>query len=308
MSDALQSLWRRSDIRGHAIEDTELRTWPQSHLRVILAQRLIRRIGDAHSIVCDDCGPAHSVDVIRDPRRRGRFHYYCPSIGRISVPAESLKRWEVAFDSLGRALHAGMSLEGDLAEIAPTRVWFLGRHRNRRTTTEVFLLRGIWWPDANDLLDSCVRLQQSPDPIILIPRRYPTQAVWAGRKGSLHALAEIVELTDSGLNVRIDLIEALRRRVATPGVADGASSEPASRAKIPRSIGSPEAVQAVLNFIQLHVLDHDQFGGKFNTSGRAIRNFLSTGKIRRSNFRDMAAYLKLSVEELLRGEAARRTA
>src|SRR5205085_807864 len=124
--------------------------WPESHRKVIQAQKLIRRIADARSLVCD-CGPSHLVDVIQDPRQRGCFYYYCSRIGRVHVPPDSLRRAQVAFDHLGGILRAGMSLEGDESEIAPDRVWLLGRQRKGRVTTEVFLIRGVWWPDASDL-------------------------------------------------------------------------------------------------------------------------------------------------------------
>ena len=308
MSDALQLLWRRADIKDHVIQQTEILGWVESDRKTILARNLIRRIADARSITCDDCGNPHLAEVIQDHRRGGRFYYHCPEIGRVTVPAEQLRRWEVAFDHLGRALGAAMSLVGDQIEIAPDRVWLLGRQRKGKVTTEVFLIRGIWWPDATELLDSCLRLQQSHEPIVLIPRRYPTKAAWAGRRGRLCALAEIAEIYESGLVIRQDVIDDLFRRSLPQGFQSQPTVDGAMQpARLARSIGTPASVQTVLQYMNSRGLDHDAFAGKVGTSGRTIRKFLSDGTVLRRIFNDMAAYLKLSTDELLQGATPRRT-
>jgi hypothetical protein len=310
VSDALQLLWRRADIKDHVIEQPEMLSWTESDRKAIQAQKLIRRIADARSIICEDCGDPHLAEVVQYPRRGGRFYYHCPEIGRVTVPADRLRRWEVAFDHVGGALRAVMSLGGDHLEIASARVWLLGRRRRGKVTTEVFLVRGIWWPDASDLLDSCQRLQQSPDPIVLIPRRFPTKAAWAGRMGSLHALAETGDIRDSALVIQEDVIDDLRRIRLSPGLQSAAASvtEDAKRpAKLVRSIGSPASVQTVLQYMNSRGLDHDGFAKKVRTSGRTVRKFLSEGTVLRRIFNDMAAYLKLSTDELLQGTSPRRT-
>jgi hypothetical protein len=284
-------------------------SWAESDRKAVSAQKLIRRIADARSIICEDCGNPHLAEVSQYPRRGGRFYYQCPEIGRVTVPADRLRRWEVAFDHVGCALRAAMSLGGDHLEIASARVWLLGRRRRGKLTTEVFLVRGIWWPDASDVLDSCLRLQQSPDPIVLIPRRFPTKAAWAGRMGSLHALAETAGFRDSALVIQEDVIDDLRR-IRSPGLQSAAASvteDAKLPAKLARSIGSPASVQTVLQYVNLRGLDHDGFAKKVGTSGRTVRKFLSEGTVLRRIFNDMAAYLKLSTDELLQGTSPRRT-
>jgi predicted transcriptional regulator len=74
-----------------------------------------------------------------------------------------------------------------------------------------------------------------------------------------------------------------------------------------RSIGSPEAVRVVQNYINSKGWNHEEFAKKVGTTGRTIRKFLKEGVVMRRIFVDIAEYLKLSTDELLRGETPKRT-
>ncbi len=73
-------------------------------------------------------------------------------------------------------------------------------------------------------------------------------------------------------------------------------------AKIPRSIGSSAAVQAVRVYMDVKGLDTTQFAIQAQTSDRTIRKFLKTGRLRRSTFDGVATAVGVTREQLLRGD------
>lgn len=70
-----------------------------------------------------------------------------------------------------------------------------------------------------------------------------------------------------------------------------------------RTLGSPEALRVVTDYLDQTKLTDTQFGNQFDTTDRTVRSFRSTGKMRRSNFEEMAKSMGLTTEELLRGAA-----
>ena len=68
-----------------------------------------------------------------------------------------------------------------------------------------------------------------------------------------------------------------------------------------RSIGNPGSVTAVETYMDRKGLSHDDFVGTW-MSPRALRTFLSTGKLRRGLFQKMAGRMGISTEQLLNGE------
>ena len=73
-------------------------------------------------------------------------------------------------------------------------------------------------------------------------------------------------------------------------------------AKVPRSIGSNAAVQAVRVYMDLKGWDTTQFAIQAQTSDRTIRKFLKTGRLRRSTFDGVATAVGVTREQLLRGD------
>jgi hypothetical protein len=84
---------------------------------------------------------------------------------------------------------------------------------------------------------------------------------------------------------------------ATTDIADGASTGP-----VERSVGTPEAVTAVRQYIEARAMTLTTFGIQFGTTERTVRRFLKDGKMRRANFEQMANAIGVTPEQLLRGE------
>lgn len=95
--------------------------------------------------------------------------------------------------------------------------------------------------------------------------------------------------------------------VATEPAVTPQLGVPAATVRVPRSAGSPQAVRAVLSYMQERGLGITQFANQVDTTDRTVRNFLKHGKMRRSSFETMATRMGLTTEQLLRGELPRKT-
>ena len=100
-------------------------------------------------MTCLDCMDQHVEEVlpIKSPNGCTRFFIQCPENGRIEVSRERLLQWTVDYTPLQQALKAAFSVIGDPEEVAPGRIWNLGRAAlgsKSRTLSEQFKV--FRWP------------------------------------------------------------------------------------------------------------------------------------------------------------------
>jgi hypothetical protein len=218
MDSTLVQVLKRSNLRGQVITYDETRRWPVSEYKVVFQVGILRRIEDAKTVVCTDCGDPHEEEVICHVGSEPRIH--CPALGLIQVRPERLQRWEVDFESLGRLLAAELKLTADIQTITPGRIWLLGRRTVVDRKAELFLVCGAGWPDNLALLRGATRLQSSPAPIILCPDRLPGEPEWRDAGRSLFRLSEWMRLEDGRLSIDFDGFADLWHQTA------GASERP----------------------------------------------------------------------------------
>lgn len=300
VSEALDLIWRRADVQGHVISHAEVAAWPPGERTTIVDLGLIRRTTDATALICEDCGDSHSAEVVRDARRPELPYYLCPGIGRIPIAVEATQQWEVDFDRMAALIRKALMLGGKPATLTASRVWLLGRQQQVDGFWELFLVRGVCWPDGLGLLDQCIRLQQSPAPVLLVPRRLPAAEILGKRSWAIRSLSEVASIDGSKLSIDDQVLAAagLASLPATPRF-----SRPTTTPKrLPQSIGTPEAVNAAVAYMGSKGLTETQFGIQFQSTDRTVRNFRKSGKMRRSTFEAMAKSMGLTIEQLLRGE------
>jgi hypothetical protein len=160
MSDALDLVWRRAEIRDHVLSAAEIALWNPDQRDAILKLRLLRRVSDTTVLTCEDCGSPHPVEVIRDPRRPAEPYYLCPEIGRVRAKAADLHLWEVDFDQLAALIRRTIGLTSKAVTVVTSRIWLLGRQQIGDRYWELFLIRGLCWPDGPQLLRA--RLKSLP--------------------------------------------------------------------------------------------------------------------------------------------------
>ena len=151
MSDALDLVWRRAEIANHVLSAAEIARWPSGQRDAIINLGLLRRTSDATALICDDCGTPHPAEVIRDPRKPHQPYYLCPEIGRVPLAPTDLQRWEADFDQVAALIREAIRLTSKAATLVMSRIWLLGRQRIGDRYWELFLMRGLCWPDGIEL-------------------------------------------------------------------------------------------------------------------------------------------------------------
>jgi hypothetical protein len=295
VSDALDLVWRRAELRDHVLTASELALWRTNQRDVILQLGVLRRTSDATALMCEDCGPPHPVEIIRDARKPDQPYYLCPDIGRVSLGLTDLNRWEVDFDRIATLVRETVGLTSKPSTLVASRIWLLGRKRVADAYCELFLMCGLCWPDGIQLLSECSRLQQSPAPVLLVPHRLPSGPATSV---PIRTLSELVSLEGPGLAVDLTTLEVATATMVGHRAELG---KKAPRKRMSRTLGSPEALRVVTDHLEQTKLTDTQFGNQFDTTDRTVRSFRSTGKMRRSNFEAMAKSMGLTTEDLLLG-------
>jgi len=193
VNDDLAAFWIRSDLDDPAFTGDELRHLPGAMRRLLESHALIRQSENLRVIECDACGEGHleEVEILAEPAgSKPRAYITCPEAGRVSVDMERLQQWSVDLGALAGTVAAAMDLHDRIISITPGRVWLLGTRRFDEHMRDVFLVRGIDWPDSRQILESAARLANSPCPLILCLNRFPSDAEWQDRNRVVFSLAE----------------------------------------------------------------------------------------------------------------------
>ena len=109
-------------------------------------------------------------------------------------------------------------------------------------------------------------------------------------------IAQASEVTDTSVLTEVAKKGAVRKAVSTRSIRQSGSK------RFSRSLGTLEAVKAVVEYRDSKGLTNPRLATQFGCSDRTVRSFIETGKMRTSTFEAMAESMGLSVEQLLRGE------
>ncbi|MDQ7829060.1 MAG: hypothetical protein QN119_13735 [Armatimonadota bacterium] len=173
---------------------------------------IIRRGDNTTTVICDACHEGHVEEVVlveSPPGSPIRAHIHCPEAGRVTVPLERLKQWVVDFDGLAGATAKGLDLAGLVEEVAPGRLWSLGKTTIGGRSRDVFLARGSTWIDAPGVFGACERLNASRGALVLVPGEIPPQDAWTGDPPDVVPLKLVARLEDARLTFDRDHLEGL---------------------------------------------------------------------------------------------------
>jgi len=186
--------WIRADLEEAAFRGDELPRLGSAALAVLQNENLLTRGTDLQMVECDACGSPHieEVDIITDsPDGIPRAYIPCEETGRrVSVALDRLQVWTIDFERLGRLVSMALGIKGRAIQLAEDRVWILGTGKFLDRTRDVFLVRGIGWPDSGSLLQNNSRLATSPCPLILCMNRVPENPAWFSAERVVLSLSE----------------------------------------------------------------------------------------------------------------------
>ena len=171
MSDPLAVIWKRADAREPRFSSDEVATWSDGFVEQLTDAGLVHQVENAMSVVCDACAEGHVEEVtyIENPRHSAvRAYIHCPEHGRVRVPLWRLRQWEVDFGCIASAVARALELAGDVEEIVPGRIWFLGKTTLAAMSRELFLARGLTWEDAPEVLGASTRLNAAKSALVFV--------------------------------------------------------------------------------------------------------------------------------------------
>lgn len=204
MPDALSIIWGRADAKEAVYTGDEMGASGNEAADTLIRLGVLSQATNAASVVCDACDGGHVEEVVfvEAPAASGaRGYIYCSQEGRVRVPGHRVKRWAVDFRALANSVAQGLDLAGAVEELAPERIWFLGKGSFAGRSREIFLSRGMTWADAPQVIGSAARLQASSTAVVLIAGGLPPDAVWQGDKPRVVPLNILAHLKNGNLSI-----------------------------------------------------------------------------------------------------------
>jgi len=203
--DLLAVLWERIDLASPLIDGDEVLRWDDGgDLDRLVTAGLVRETQAASSVVCDACDLGHVEEIvfIDTPADAGvRAYIRCPDNGRVRVPIDRLRQWEVDFSGLAGALATALVRDGAAEDLVESRVWFIGKAVFAARSRDVFLARGLSWPDAPGVIAQASRLASSGTPLVLVAGAVPPATVWGANVPPVLPLSAILALRAGGLAI-----------------------------------------------------------------------------------------------------------
>jgi hypothetical protein len=222
VTDPLRSLFARADVLDPSYSADEVATWAPEVFEQFTSAGLLKAGVNATSVVCDACAGDHVEEVVcvESPPGSGfRAYIWCPLEGRVAVPLERLRRWQVNFRALAQLCASALATSGEVEDIVPSRVWLLGKTSLARLPYEIFFCRGLSWSDGAEVVGRAARLLASPRPVILVPGGLPDVAIWAEDVPVVWPLSSLMSWDGTCLacdRAQLELAVGKRRKAKPP--------------------------------------------------------------------------------------------
>lgn len=214
--DPLPSILRRLDwVEDPAYPFDEVQRWPRGALDRLLAVGILRETNPAREVTCGNCADGCWItpDIVEDPRTgqmvcTGWCHDPEDG-GRVTFSTDRLRMWEPHFEGLASHVAHELGTTGSVLTVVPGRVCMIGSLISDGCCRDVFMARGLTWPDAAGVLASADRLKASPSPVVLVPDQMPSVDFWRTLCPAVASLTEALVETDGP--PRIDAAMLLAR-------------------------------------------------------------------------------------------------
>lgn len=132
---------------------------------------------------------------------------------RAHVSADDLQQWAVHASAIAEALATTLGLSGRCTELAPDRLWRLGRTNWQAESRDLMFARGLHWDDAAGVRAEIVRGRK---PIVFVPCRLPPDGFWLRRVPPVLMLSQFTSFRDDEIEVEaLAVATAIRDADAT---------------------------------------------------------------------------------------------
>jgi len=201
--DPLPSILRRLDwLEDSAYPFDEVKRWPSGALERLLAAGIIRETSPAREVTCGNCadGCLITPDIVEDPRTgqmvcTGWCHDPEDG-GLVTFSVDRLRLWEPHFEGLASFMARELGTKGSVTALIPGRVCLMGSLISDGCCRDIFLARGLTWPDAGGVIAQADRLKASASPVVLVPDQMPPLDFWRTLRPAVASLVEALVETD----------------------------------------------------------------------------------------------------------------
>jgi hypothetical protein len=183
VTDVLRLLRESADAREPLYTADEVAAWPPKVLEQLISAGILTAGANATAVVCDACAGDHVEEVVyvQSPSNTDlRTYIWCPEEGRVFVPLERLRRWQVNYQRVAQLAAAALATSGEVEEVVPSCMWLLGKTSLGGQPYEIFLGRRLNESKGAEVIQRAARLRTSPQPVILVVGGLPDEAIWNG--------------------------------------------------------------------------------------------------------------------------------
>ena len=212
--DPLSIIWPCADCPNPELTADEIRSLTPSTFDCLVSLGLLKQSTTVRHVTCLDCTDQHVEEVlpIKSPDGCTRFFIRCPENGRIEVSRERLLQWTVDYTPLQQALKAAFSAIGAPEEVAPGRIWNLGRAALGGKSRTLWMARGFAWSDALQLKKA---LPVGRSPVLFFLGQPPETGLIDIPAESIIDLKTIMRIEHDELIVDKDAVDCQLRSVDT---------------------------------------------------------------------------------------------
>jgi hypothetical protein len=186
------------EIIGDRLVELRNFGWRTADEDRLIAARLLVPMEPASSVWCPECFD-HEEEVVVVPGAGGQTRMFipCPEHIRVEVRNRDRERWQVSPPWIAVTVSACLGMAGQCVELAPGRLWRLGRTSMRGQSRELLLARGLNWPDAAAVRSRIVRAVK---PVVFVATDPPAD-FWQGKPRPVVSLPDLATLGDDGLDL-----------------------------------------------------------------------------------------------------------
>jgi len=184
----------------------DTRPWSSDARDAMIDQRILKEIESTELIDCNGCIEQHPLEVEIRQYPTGMLGVaMCPECGRVNIPLEQLRQWQLHTKGLAQSLMKAIGSSGPLDEITTNRIWSLGTLANNETPRDIFIARGLDWTDAREIVRQAEPLRRSPAPLVLTYATLPDPGIWPGFRPAADSLASICTIEDGQFTADLSL-------------------------------------------------------------------------------------------------------
>lgn len=219
MTDPLHVIWPLLEFQHPIVTNAAIASWPRDVREKLVELRFLIPAENSNRVLCPECGQhEEEVVVAEGPGDLPRYFVTCPEVMRAHVSADDLQQWAVHASAIAEALATTLGLTGRCTELAPDRLWRLGRTNWQGESRDLMFARGLHWDDAASVRAEIVRGRK---PIVFVPGRLPPDGFWRRSVPPVLMLSQFTSFREDEIEVEAFAVATAIRDADATGSTPG---------------------------------------------------------------------------------------